>query len=69
MWRLIDTYTDQSSTSAYTFDKMSADDLNNVFVNLSPNTVKYLSPRNDQQIYLKTVLLSHCLYNQLRLMK
>ena len=40
MWRVIDNCIGRSWLSVPCFSNMTADDLNNVFVNLAPNTIK-----------------------------
>ena len=48
MWRMIDNCIGRSCLSIPCFSNLTANDLNNFFVNLSPNTVKNISSRKFQ---------------------
>ena len=58
MWRVIDNCIGRSCLSVPCFYNMTADDLNNFFINLGPITVKNISPRNSFSKYLHKRILS-----------
>ena len=59
MWCVIDNCIRRSCLSVPCFSSMTADDLNNFFVNLGPQTVKNISTRNSFSEYLRKPLTNH----------
>ena len=58
MWCMIDNCSGCSCLSVPCFSNMTADDLTNFFVNLGPNTVRNISPRNSFSKCLHKRILS-----------